>query len=246
MDRVLIIEDDLELCSLLQERLSPENFKTEAANDGLTGLERALSQEYALIVLDLMLPGMGGLEVLRNLRMRSSVPVLILTARGEDLDRILGLEIGADDYLPKPFNPRELIARIRAILRRTSRSVMPHEPLVFEDIRLDRGARAVQVGGLPLPVTNAEFAVLDVLLQNAGTVVTREQLTETVLGRKLGPFDRVIDVHVSNIRKKLAGCEMAGERISDRINGRSSNQVSNRIKAVRGSGYMFVTRAEVR
>lgn len=233
MDRVLIIDDDLELCSLLKERLSPENFVTEAVHDGNKGLERALTQEYALIVLDLMLPGMGGLDVLRNLRRRSSVPVLILTARGEDLDRILGLEVGADDYLPKPFNPRELIARIRAILRRMARTAAPHEALVVEDIRLERGAREVLAGGVPVPMTNAEFAVLELLLQHAGSVVTREQLTETVLGRKLGPFDRVIDVHVSNIRKKLAGVDGEG-------------RMGNRIKAVRGSGYTFVTRAETR
>src|SRR5690349_16768695 len=135
MDRVLIVDDDLELCTLLKERLRTENFATDAVHDGPAGLEKALSREYALIVLDLMLPGMGGLDVLRALRMRSSVPVLILTARGEDVERILGLEIGADDYLPKPFNPRELIARIRAILRRTTRNTLSQEPLVFEDIR---------------------------------------------------------------------------------------------------------------
>lgn len=229
MDRVLIVDDDLELCSLLTQRLSTENFITDAVHDGLIGLERALSQDYSLIILDLMLPGMGGLDVLRNIRARSSVPVLILTARGEDVERILGLEIGADDYLPKPFNPRELIARIRAVLRRTARSTLASEPLVLEDIRLDRGAREVQVRGTPLPLTNAEFAVLEILVQNIGQVVTREQLTESVLGRKLGPFDRVIDVHVSNIRKKLA-----------------SRQGGNRIKAVRGSGYTFVSRTEAR
>lgn len=229
MDRVLIVDDDLELCALLKERLSSENFITEAVHDGNTGVERAFSHDYSLIVLDLMLPGMGGLDVLRAIRIRSSVPVLILTARGEDVERILGLEFGADDYLPKPFNPRELIARIRAILRRTGRNALPGEPLVLEDIRLDRAAREVLVGGKPVPMTNAEFAILEILLQNVGVVVTREQLTETVLGRKLGPFDRVIDVHVSNIRKKLAMLQSA-----------------NRIKAVRGSGYIFVSRADTK
>src|SRR6185437_4534317 len=229
MDRVLIVDDALELCALLRERLSTENFITDAVHDGPTGVQKALSQDYSLVVLDLMLPGMGGLDVLRAIRMRSSVPVLILTARGEDVERNLGLEIGADDYLPKPFNSRELIARIRAILRRAGRSTLAGEPLAFEDIRLDRAAREVQVGGAPLAMTNAEFAVLDILLQNVGQVVTREQLTESVLGRKLGPFDRVIDVHVSNIRKKLA-----------------SRQGANHIKAVRGSGYVFVSRAEAR
>lgn len=229
MERVLIIDDDLELCALLKERLSTENFVTDAVHDGHAGVDRALSQDYSLIVLDLMLPGIGGLDVLRAIRMRSSVPVLILTARGEDVERILGLEIGADDYVPKPFNPRELIARIRAILRRTGHGGVPREPLLFEDIRLDRASREVQVGGAPVAMTNAEFAVLEILLQNIGHVITREQLTEAVLGRKLGPFDRVIDVHVSNIRKKLV-----------------AQQGANRIKAVRGSGYMFVSRADTR
>lgn len=229
MDRVLIVDDDLELCTLLKERLSTENFATDAVHDGPAGVDRALSLDYSLIVLDLMLPGMGGLDVLRKIRVRSSVPVLILTARGEEVERILGLEIGADDYLPKPFNPRELIARIRAILRRTARTAVPGEPLVVENIRLDHAAREVKIDGTPVNVTNAEFAVLEVLVQNMGQVVTREQLTEAVLGRSLGPFDRVIDVHVSNIRKKLAAHHDAG-----------------RIKAVRGSGYIFVARVEVK
>jgi DNA-binding response OmpR family regulator len=229
MDRVLIVDDDRELCELLAERLSSEGFVLEAVHDGPRGLERALSNDYTLVVLDLMLPGMGGLDVLRRIRARSPVPVLILTARGEDVERILGLEIGADDYVPKPFNPRELIARIRAILRRSARISTATEPLVLGDIRLDPAAREAQIQGTPLDLTNAEFTVLEMLIQHAGRVVTREQLTETVLGRKLGPFDRVIDVHVSNIRKKLG-----------------SNQGSNRIKAVRGSGYLFVARSEAK
>ncbi len=229
MDRVLIVDDDRELCELLAERLGTEGFVIEAVHDGPRGLERALSHDYSLVVLDLMLPGMGGLDVLRHIRARSPLPVLILTARGEDVDRILGLEIGADDYLPKPFNPRELMARIRAILRRTARVSMPTKPLVIGDIRLDPASREAQMQGAPLGLTNAEFTVLEMLMKNAGQVVTREQLTETVLGRKLGPFDRVIDVHVSNIRKKLA-----------------SDYASNRIKAVRGSGYLFVARSEAK
>lgn len=229
MDQVLIVDDDRELCELLSERLGTEGFVIDAVHDGLRGLERALSNDYALVVLDLMLPGMSGLDVLRRIRARSPLPVLVLTARGEDVDRILGLEIGADDYLPKPFNPRELIARIRAILRRTARAATTTEPLVLGDIRLDPAAREAQIEGAPLGLTNAEFTVLEMLIQRAGQVVTREQLTETVLGRKLGPFDRVIDVHVSNIRKKL-----------------SSGHGTNRIKAVRGSGYLFVARSEAK
>jgi DNA-binding response OmpR family regulator len=229
MDRVLIVDDDVELCRLLGERLSSEGFALEAVHDGPRGLERVLSQEHALVILDLMLPGMGGLDVLRRVRNQSPVPVLILTARGEEVDRILGLEIGADDYLPKPFNPRELIARIRAILRRTSRTAPTGNSVSVGDLQLDPAAREVRMDGLPIDLTSVEFALLETLLRDAGHVVTREQLTETVLGRKLGPFDRVIDVHISNLRKKL-----------NRAHG------EERIKAVRGSGYLFVIRSEAK
>jgi DNA-binding response OmpR family regulator len=229
MDRVLIVDDDVELCRLLGERLSSEGFALEAVHDGPRGLERVLSQEHALVILDLMLPGMGGLDVLRRVRTHSPVPVLILTARGEDVDRILGLEIGADDYLPKPFNPRELIARIRAILRRTSRTAATGNSVTVGDVQLDPAAREVRMDGSPIDLTSVEFALLETLLRDAGHVVTREQLTETVLGRKLGPFDRVIDVHISNLRKKL---------------GRAHGE--DRIKAVRGSGYVFVIRSETK
>ena len=229
MDRVLIIDDDSELCELLAARMSGEGFEMEAVHDGNRGLERALSREHALVVLDLMLPGMGGLDVLRRVREQSPIPVLILTARGEDVDRILGLEIGADDYLPKPFNPRELIARIRAILRRTVRTTTGTHPLIVGDIRLDPAAREARVQGRLLSLTSVEFALLEMLLQHAGRIVTREELTEAVLGRKLGPFDRVIDVHVSNIRKKLGTSEGV-----------------ERIKSIRGSGYLFVVRTEAK
>jgi DNA-binding response OmpR family regulator len=228
MARVLIIDDDVELCRLLAERLSSEDFSIEAIHNGQRGLERVLSQDYALVILDLMLPGMKGLDVLRHVRERSAVPVLILTARGEDVDRILGLEIGADDYLPKPFNPRELIARIHAILRRTHYAKKGTAPLVVDDIRLDRTAREVWVNKKRVDLTSAEFSLLETLLHHAGQVVTREHLTEAVLGRKLGPFDRVIDVHVSNVRRKLIHASDAAERI----------------KAIRGSGYLFVVRSE--
>ena len=228
MDRVLIVDDDVELCRLLAERLGTEGFVIETAHDGPRGLERALSMEHALVVLDLMLPGMGGLDVLRQLRVQSPVPVLILTARGEDVDRILGLEIGADDYVPKPFNPRELIARIRAILRRTVRAPSSAAPLVVGDLRLNPAAREVWLNNVQIDLTSVEFTLLEALLRDAGHVLTREHLTETVLGRRLGPFDRVIDVHVSNVRKKL-GPAQGGERI----------------KAVRGSGYLFVARSEM-
>lgn len=229
MDRVLIVDDDVQLCRLLAERLGTEGFTIEVVHEGARGLERALSMEHALIVLDLMLPGMAGLDVLRRLRKQSPVPVLILTARGEDAERIQGLELGADDYVPKPFNPRELIARIRAILRRTTGVVASTGPLVLGDLRLDPAAREVYLNEEALNLTSVEFTLLEALVRDAGHVLTREQLTETVLGRKLGPFDRVIDVHVSNLRKKLGAA-----------------QHGQRIKAVRGSGYLFVPRLEAR
>ena len=229
MDHVLIVDDDVQLCRLLAERLATEGFSIEAVHDGVRGLERALSLEHALVVLDLMLPGMGGLDLLRRLRTKSPIPVLILTARGEDIDRILGLEIGADDYVPKPFNPRELIARIRAILRRSSNSAASAAPLASGDIRLDPQSREALLNGTPLNLTSVEFTLLELLLRQAGHVVTREQLTESVLGRKLGPFDRVIDVHISNIRKKLG-----------------SSEHGQRIKSIRGTGYLFVARSEAK
>jgi DNA-binding response OmpR family regulator len=207
--------------------MSGEGFELEAVHDGPRGLERALSREHSLVVLDLMLPGMGGLDVLRRVREQSPIPVLVLTARGEDVDRILGLEIGADDYLPKPFNPRELIARIRAILRRTVHVAAGTHPLIVGDLRLDPASREARIQGRLISITSVEFALLEMLMQHAGRIVTREELTEAVLGRKLGPFDRVIDVHVSNIRKKLG-----------------ASQGVERIKAIRGSGYLFVVRTE--
>jgi two-component system response regulator CpxR len=172
-------------------------------------------------------PGLYGLEVLRRVRNQSRIPVLILTARGEDVDRILGLEIGADDYLPKPFNPRELIARIRAILRRTSQTAQTGRSFTVGGVQLDPAAREVRMDGMQIDLTSVEFTLLETLLRDAGHVITREELTETVLGRKLGPFDRVIDVHISNLRKKLGRAH--GEEL---------------IKAVRGSGYVFVIRSE--
>jgi two-component system response regulator CpxR len=228
MERILIVDDDVGLCEVLSERLETEGFSLEAVYDGMRGLERARSGEHALVILDLMLPGLTGLDVLRSLRAQSGIPVLILTARGEDVDRILGLEIGADDYLPKPFNPRELIARIRAVLRRTTHTDGAGPRLASGDISLDLPAREGWIRDRKLHLTSVEFTLLEAFVRQAGRVVTREHLTEVVLGRKvIGPFDRVIDVHVSNLRKKL-GESAAGERI----------------KAVRGAGYQFVPRSE--
>jgi len=228
MDRILVIDDDAELCSLVGEYLEPEGFEIEAIHDGNRGLDRALEGEHLLIVLDVMLPGLNGFDVLRRLRVSSKIPVLLLTARGEDVDRIVGLEIGADDYLPKPFNPRELVARIRAILRRTQdheKSDMPAIPEVIRvgDVELDPATRTVLRNGAPVELTSVEFNLLHALLRDAGRVVTREQLVDTVLSRKFSPFDRSIDMHVSKVRKKLGDSE----------NG------PDHIKTVRGVGYIF-------
>ena len=203
MDSVLVFDDDVELCALVKEYLEPEEFQVEAVHSGNQGLERALAGGYAIVVLDIMLPAMNGLDVLRKLRSASSIPVLLLTARSQDVDRIVGLELGADDYLPKPFNPRELIARIRAILRRTVRVGAGTHPLGVGDLRLDPASREARIQGRLISLTSVEFALLEMLMQHAGRIVMREELTEAVLGRMLGPFDRVIDVHVSNIRKSL-------------------------------------------
>jgi two-component system response regulator CpxR len=223
MDPILIVDDDVELCELLAERLAREGFNVEPVHEGVQGLDRALSGDHSIAVLDLMLPGIGGLDVLKRLRARSNLPVLILTARGEDVDRILGLELGADDYLAKPFNPRELIARIRAILRRSSQHVANRPRIRVGDISLDPASREAWVGKRRINLTSVQYTLLEVLTREVGHIVTRERLNELVLGRRLSPFDRSIDVHVSNLRKKL-GELPDGERI----------------KAVRGAGYLFV------
>jgi two-component system, OmpR family, response regulator CpxR len=227
VDRILVIDDDVELSSLVAEYLEPEGFQIEAVADGVRGLERALSNEHLLVVLDVMLPGLNGFDVLRQIRAVSRIPVLLLTARGEDVDRIVGLEIGADDYLPKPFNPRELVARIRAVLRRTQAVPNPDDsiPDVVQvgDIELDPATRTVLQNGQPVELTSVEFNLLHVLLSEAGRVVTREHLVDAVLSRKFSPFDRSIDMHVSKVRKKLGDSE----------NG------TDHIKTVRGVGYIF-------
>lgn len=234
MNRLLLVDDDIELCELLTEYLEPEGFKVVAVYDGREGLQRALSGEFALIVLDIMLPGMNGLEVLQRIRAQRDTPVLMLTARGEDVDRIVGLEMGADDYLPKPFNPRELVARTRAILRRTrerpEKAAAPAVPerISIGDIELDTGTRTVRRGGERLELTSVEFSILEMLLRAAGRVVTREELAESVLGRPLSPYDRSVDVHLSSLRKKI------GHKFGD----------TERIKTIRGEGYIYTYPAQ--
>lgn len=230
MASVLLIDDDAELTKLLEEYLQSEQLQVEAAHDGPSGLEKAQNGQYAVVVLDVMLPGMSGLDVLKQLRQKSSVPVLMLTARGSELDRILGLELGADDYLPKPFNPRELVARLRAILRRTSgaQGAAPGQPLHVADIEIHPESRSVACAGKPVTLTGAEFDLLYTFLRNPGKIISREDLTQAALGRPMSPMDRSIDVHVSNLRRKLGSYEGDQERI----------------KAIRGSGYVYLLPGE--
>lgn len=227
MDQILIIDDDVALCELVTEYLEPLGFQIESVHRGDAGAERALAGEHSLVVLDVMLPGLNGFEVLRRIRAESKIPVLMLTARGDDIDRIVGLEIGADDYLPKPFNPRELTARIRAILRRTTPEAPTDQALEKRlrvgDVELDSGTRAISRGGENVELTAVEFDLLEKLLRSAGQIVTREELSKQVLGRSSSPFDRSIDMHISNLRKKLG----------------HSVDATERIKTVRGVGYIY-------
>ena len=218
---ILLVDDDTELTSLLTEFLRREGFTVDSEHEGNRGLARASDPTFDLVVLDVMLPGIDGFEILRRLRATSKVPVMMLTARGEDVDRIVGLELGADDYLPKPFNPRELVARIRAILRRyETRTVAPGNRIEVSGILLDPGTRTVVVNGNPIELTTFEFDILELLMRNAGRVLSRDALMENFYNRKATPFDRSIDMHISHLRKKLEN----GEAL---------------IKTIRGVGYQF-------
>jgi len=217
--RLLIVDDDIELCALLKEFLEREEYSVTCIHDGRVGLEWAQQNSCDLVILDVMLPGLDGFEILKRLRATSRVPVLMLTARGQDEDRIIGLELGADDYLPKPFNPRELAARVKAILRRTEAKVNRGRVEV-NGVVLDPGTREVTCDGKPVEVTTLEFDILEQLMRNAGHVVSRDGLMESLYNRKATPFDRSIDMHVSHLRRKLE----------------SSRSV---IKTIRGVGYQF-------
>jgi DNA-binding response OmpR family regulator len=222
-----MIDDDIELTELANEFLTLEGFEVEIAKRGDVGLERALAGGFDVIILDVMLPGLGGFEVLRRLRSQSAVPVLMLTARGDEGDRILGLESGADDYLPKPFNPRELAARIRAVLRRShgggEGSIPPREKLEVGDLEINMASRALRKGGEKVELTGLEFDLMAAFLREAGRVVPREQIFRDVFNRKLLPGDRSIDTHVSNLRRKLG----------------SHPDGSDRFKNLRGVGYGY-------
>ena len=230
MTRVLLVDDDVELCEMLAQYLAPEGFDVVAVHDGETGAARAVADTYDAVVLDVMLPRLSGTEVLRRIRRESQVPVLMLTAKGDDVDRIVGLELGADDYMPKPGNPRELVARLRAILRRTAPGTPPPggpaEEIRADDIVLRPAQRVAECQGRPLDLTSTEFNLLEILVTNAGRVVGKDELSRRVLGRPLARYDRSIDMHVSNLRRKLGPLE----------DGRSS------IQPVRGMGYQFIKR----
>ena len=218
---ILLIDDDAELCLLLGEFLQREGFTVDCEHEGYRGLEKARGAGIDLVVLDVMLPGIDGFEILRRLRQESKVPVMMLTARGEDVDRIVGLDLGADDYLPKPFNPRELAARIRAILRRYEpRPAASTGRLEVNGVTLDPGTREVFAGATRVELTTFEFDILEMLMRSAGRVLSRDRLMENFYNRKATPFDRSIDMHISHLRKKLEN----GEAL---------------IKTIRGVGYQF-------
>ncbi|MGH8040673.1 MAG: response regulator [Rudaea sp.] len=202
--KILLADDDEELCQLLRDFLVRDGFAVDVSHDGPDALARARTGYYDALVLDVMLPGHSGLDLLRELRRDQALPVLMLTALGEDIDRILGLELGADDYVPKPCNPREIAARLRAILRRTrGDSGAGMDDLGAGPVNLRAASRSATLRGETLPLTGTEFNILAILLREAGHVVSKETLSQDVLGRPLGPFDRSIDVHISKLRRKL-------------------------------------------
>jgi two-component system response regulator CpxR len=229
MARILLADDDIELSGMLVDYFTDEGFDVDVSYDGVTTLNKISVNQYDLLILDVMMPHRNGFDVLRELRMQSLLPVLMLTARGNDIDSIVGLELGADDYLAKPSNPRVMVARIRAILRRAEiqgdRRNGSDEPdkIMLDDLVMHIGSRTVICGNNPVFVTSTEFSLLDVLLREAGNVVSKVDLSERALGRKLSRYDRSLDVHVSSLRKKLGPMPDGQERI----------------KTVRGVGYIY-------
>jgi DNA-binding response OmpR family regulator len=224
MTNILMIDDDVEFVQMMREYLQPEGFAVTSAHSYDSGLKTAREKNQALIVLDVMLPGGSGFDLLRTLRKESTIPVILLTGRGEAVDRIVGLEIGADDYLPKPADPRELAARIRAILRRTEREVVEENDdwIRIGEISLSPRRREILCNNESVDATAFEFNILEHLMKNVGKIIPREELAEAALGRKLGMLDRSVDVHLSRLRKKLSACG-----------------ASEHIKSIRGSGYIF-------
>jgi two-component system response regulator CpxR len=227
MPAILMIDDDTGLCELVAEYLALDGYQFSAAHDGNRGLELAQSGDYQLILLDVMLPGLDGLSVLKALRSGLYCPVLMLTARGDDVDRIVGLELGADDYLAKPFNPRELVARIKAILRRVELTKTPQPApnaiLNINGLELNPYNRQLSCNNNMVSLTATEFQLLEVLMRHAGEVVSKDELSREVLGKRLQMYDRSLDMHISNIRKKV------GQFSTD-----------EKIQTLRGSGYLFL------
>ena len=227
MTRVLLVDDDVELAAMLKEYLEQEGFEADAVHDGESGVREAVAGDYAIVVLDVMMPRLNGVEALRRIRTASQVPVLMLTARGDDVDRIVGLELGADDYVPKPCTPRELVARLRAILRRTEPPDTGEGaagPLAAGALRMWPEQRRAEWNGRPVELTSTEFNLLETLARHAGRVVSKQELSQQALGRPLARFDRSIDVHMSSIRHKLG--ESPGARSC--------------IQTVRGMGYQLI------
>ncbi|HCS13045.1 MAG: DNA-binding response regulator [Zetaproteobacteria bacterium CG06_land_8_20_14_3_00_59_53] len=226
---ILLIDDDTELTDLMRRFLAHEGFNVDSASDGASGLERMLAESFDLAVIDVMMPGKNGMDVLRELRSFSQLPVIMLTARGEEMDRIIGLELGADDYIPKPCNPRELAARIRAVLRRAEGGRVDEKAAEAPQMKMiatfewHPQSRRILENGEEIMLTSSEYNILGVLLRHAGEVVEKDALTEQALGKRHGPFDRTLDVHIGRIRKKL----------SPLGNGEP------RIKTVRGVGWLL-------
>ena len=231
MSKILLVDDDVELTDLLAKILQLTGFEVDIANNGEEALEK-LNESHQLVLLDVMIPVLNGIETLKKIRQISNIPVMMLTARGQEIDRVIGLELGADDYLPKPFNDRELVARIKAILRRTSQSEdvqntpssSEENTLEFEGLLLHSGLQQASYEGQDLGLTGSEFALLYKLVLRPGEIISREELTLNVLGKNLSPFDRSIDMHMSNLRKKLP----------ERKNGLPW------LKTLRGHGYLLV------
>ena len=229
MIKLLIADDDIELCQLLSDYLSQEGFVIDSVHNGQDAIIRATTESYDLLILDVMMPLKNGFEALREIRQTTQLPVVMLTAKGEKIDRIVGLEMGADDYLAKPCDPRELVARIRAVTRRTSllnQNKQSHASYTvsIDNVYLDKSNRQVELNGIGIELTSTEFDLLKLLMENAGSLVTREMISRVCLGKKLQAFDRSIDMHLSNIRKKLG----------DLANGKT------RIKTIRGNGYQYL------
>jgi two-component system response regulator CpxR len=219
---ILLADDDTELSGLLKEYFETEGFEVRLADDGRSALDEARKPGLDLVVLDVMMPEMNGMDVLKEIRKESRIPVIMLTARGDDMDRILGLELGADDYVPKPCNPRELLARIRAVMRRAQGAV-DHGVLKVDDLELKQSSRTLLKSGAAVELTSTEFSILQTLLQHQGEVVSKRDLYISALGREPAPHDRSVDMHVSNLRRKL-GHDPEGQ---------------NRIETIRGIGYQY-------